>query len=115
MEKSKTMCRGCHNDIYNARPGGCWSFADAEVVERIQVGIWESPPYVAEGRVQEYLWCYYPEGGAMLHLEDGRVVRNADEAKRWLERVEKRRDVVWKSMQENATLQGEDLGGVSDG
>ena len=73
MAKSKSMCTGCRDDYYNHnREGGCWSFASARVVERVQVGIWEPPPYSPD-RKQECLSCFQPEGFVMLEPTDPRV------------------------------------------
>ena len=74
MEKNKQMCRGCHDDFYNHnREGGCWCFENATIVERIQVGVWEPPPYKRD-RAQKVLSCYRPQGYAMLKTDDCRVV-----------------------------------------
>lgn len=38
--KSKALCRGCYNDVYNNGCGGaqeCWSYKDAEVRRRMSV------------------------------------------------------------------------------
>ena len=60
MTKSKTMCVGCRDNFYNmSGKEGCWSFANAKVVERVQVGAWEPPPYAKE-RAQKCLSCYQP-------------------------------------------------------
>lgn len=73
MEKTKAMCRGCHDDFYNrTQPDGCWSFDKATIVERIKVGVWEPPPY-AKSRAAECLSCYHEEGSAMLKVDDCRV------------------------------------------
>lgn len=71
--KSKKMCRGCYNDFYNhSRDGGCWSFEKASVVKKVQVGIWEPPPY-HPNRAQACLSCFNPQGYAMLETSDCRV------------------------------------------
>ena len=73
MKKTKQMCSGCHDDFYNHnRDEGCWSFKTARVVKRVQVGIWEPPPY-AKSRAKQCLSCYSPDGYAMLKLDDCRV------------------------------------------
>jgi hypothetical protein len=59
MSKSKAMCRGCYNDFYNQnREEGCWSFASATIVHRVQVGTWEPPPYSPK-RKQNVLSCFH--------------------------------------------------------
>jgi hypothetical protein len=74
MAKDKAMCRGCHDNFYNVnREGGCWCFENATIVERIQVGVWEPPPYKRD-RAQKVLSCYRPEGYSMLKTDDCRVV-----------------------------------------
>lgn len=79
MEKSKKMCRGCHDDFYNHnREGGCWCFENATIVERVQVGVWEPPPYKRD-RAQECLSCFRPDGYAMLKTDDCRVVESYGE------------------------------------
>lgn len=48
MRKSKTMCHGCRNDVYNAGLGGaseCWSFKSAEVCKRAFVHVSMVPPW----------------------------------------------------------------------
>jgi len=73
MSKTKDMCRGCRDDFYNHnRVGGCWSFANAKVVSRVRVGIWEPPPYSPK-RAERCLSCFHPEGYAMIELDDCRV------------------------------------------
>ena len=72
-EKTKAMCNGCREDYYNRNtPGGCWCFGTATIVERVRVGIWETPPYHPD-RVNKCLSCFRPEGSAMLQLTDSRV------------------------------------------
>lgn len=67
------MCRGCRDDYYNQNvAGGCWSFPSATIVTRIQVGMFENPPYAAE-RASTCLSCYRPQGYAMLNPDDCRV------------------------------------------
>ena len=43
-------CKGCRNNFYNGNnPFGvakCWSREDAEVVWRVRIGNFESPPYL---------------------------------------------------------------------
>jgi hypothetical protein len=74
VSKNKSMCRGCRNDFYNhSQKDGCWCFNDATIVERIQVGTWEPPPY-EKNRAQKVLSCYHPKGYAMLKTDDCRVV-----------------------------------------
>ena len=72
-EKSKSMCDGCHDDFYNRSvSGGCWCFADAKIVVRMRVGVWQNPPY--EWNPQECLSCYNPDGSRMIEKNDPRVV-----------------------------------------
>ena len=79
VNKTKAMCRGCRDDYYNQnRQGGCWCFGDATIVERIQVGVWEPPPYKRD-RARSVLSCFRPEGYAMLKTNDCRVVENYGE------------------------------------
>ena len=80
--KSKAMCFGCRNDFYNRnREGGCWSFKTARIVTRVQVGIWEPPPYNSD-RATKCLSCYSPDGYAMLESSDSRATDNAEEWRR---------------------------------
>jgi hypothetical protein len=73
MEKTKEMCRGCRDDFYNHnRECGCWCFEDAKIVERIQVGVWEPPPY-SIARKQKVLACFTRQGYAMISTTDCRV------------------------------------------
>jgi len=73
MAKSKSMCSGCRDNYYNrTEVNGCWCFSSATIVERVQVGIWEPPPY-EKSRKEKVLSCYRPEGYAMLPLTDCRV------------------------------------------
>ncbi len=72
MAKSKQLCGGCYNDLYNRnREGGCWSFKGAEVVERVRVGTWQLPPYT--WRPETTLSCYHAQGSSMLSRDDCRV------------------------------------------
>ena len=71
--KSKSMCSGCRDDFYNHnREGGCWMYENAKVVERIQVGIWQPPPYSKDTK-RKCLSCYSPDGYSMIQLNDPRV------------------------------------------
>lgn len=73
MAKSKSMCSGCRNDYYNHNvDGGCWSYDSARIVSRVEVGIWENPPYAKE-RAKKVLSCFCPQGKAMLKLDDPRI------------------------------------------
>jgi hypothetical protein len=72
MPKTKSMCCGCRDNYYNLNRGGCWSFANAKIVKRVRVGIWEPPPY-SKDRAEKCLSCYRPEGYAMLEVTDCRV------------------------------------------
>ena len=75
MNKSKSMCVGCRDDFYNHnRPEGCWMFEKAKVVQRVQVGTWEPPPYSQKPR--SVLSCFHSEGCSMLDLDDCRLKRN---------------------------------------
>ncbi|KKM07632.1 hypothetical protein LCGC14_1731960 [marine sediment metagenome] len=72
MEKSKKLCQGCRDDYYNHhRDEGCWSFANAEVVQLQRVGICDSPPY--EWNPEVHLSCYCADGCAMLTKDDSRI------------------------------------------
>lgn len=84
MPKSKSMCAGCRDNFYNQdNKAGCWLFANAEVVRKVRVGIWESPPY-AKDRAEKCLSCFHPEGYAMLELTDSRVVDDVQATReRW--------------------------------
>jgi len=74
MAKCKEMCVGCRDDFYNHnRDEGCWSFKNAEVVTRIQVGTFEPPPY-SKTRKKKVLSCFSPEGSSMIKTDDCRVV-----------------------------------------
>lgn len=60
MKKSKGMCSGCYNNDYNHGLGGskeCWSFADAEIIKRLEVHINQSPPYNADN-ARPMMSCY---------------------------------------------------------
>ena len=56
MKKSKDMCSGCRNIIYDS----CWSYDKATVESKILVGSYESPPY-SKSRCKPTLSCYYPQ------------------------------------------------------
>jgi hypothetical protein len=73
MDKSKAMCNGCRDDFYNHNvEGGCWSYASAAIVQRVEIGTWEPPPY-HPSRKKKVLSCYHRDGFAMLKLDDFRV------------------------------------------
>jgi hypothetical protein len=73
MEKSKAMCSGCSNNFYNHNTEkGCWMFEDAKVVERMRVGVWQSPPYV--WNPQSCLSCFSPDGFRMIGKDDPRII-----------------------------------------
>lgn len=73
MEKTKQMCKGCYNDMYNYSPfGGCWYFESAKIVKKVEVGTWEPPPY-NRNRAKEVLNCYNRQGSSFLPLDDCRV------------------------------------------
>jgi len=75
MAKTRSMCRGCRDDFYNQnRPRGCWSFENAKIVQRVQVGTWEPPPY-RQSPVR-VLSCCHLQGYSMLDLDDCRLARN---------------------------------------
>jgi len=72
MNKTKQMCVGCRNDFYNHnQPDGCWSFKNAKVVKKVQVGTWQPPPYSRTPR--QVLSCYHAEGYSFLNLDDCRI------------------------------------------
>lgn len=88
MPKSKSMCSGCRNDFYNHNcEGECWSFKNAKIVTRMQVGTWQPPPYIWFGI--KCLTCYHAEGYSMIERSDCRVVKNDKEAEKWKERSSK--------------------------
>ena len=73
-EKSKSMCSGCRDDYYNhSRPEGCWCFATAKVVERMQVRIWQIPPYKWQPR--QTLSCHSQDGCVWITQDDTRIVQ----------------------------------------
>lgn len=60
MKKSKDLCAGCYNNDYNNGLGGakeCWSYSEAEVVDRIPVHINQMPPYDKKN-ARKMLNCY---------------------------------------------------------
>lgn len=70
--KSKSMCAGCRDNYYNQNvKGGCWCFADAKVVTKVQVGTWQPPPY--ERLPIKVLSCYHATGYSFLSLDDCRI------------------------------------------
>lgn len=78
VSKSKQMCSGCRNDFYNGNNNlgvsECWSYKDAKVVNKIRVGLWESPPYrnKATGGKRKTgfcLNCFSPYGSIMVSKE----------------------------------------------
>lgn len=86
-KKSKTQCRGCHNDIYNHPPReGCWRFDSARIVKRVAVGTWQEPPY--RWQPVKVMSCLYTPGTHWLERTDGRVVADTDDAVAiWKDRV----------------------------
>ena len=72
MAKTKKLCQGCRNDYYNQnRPGGCWSFGNAKVVQLQRVGTWQPPPY--SWHPETRLACYRAVGYSMLPRDDCRI------------------------------------------
>jgi hypothetical protein len=60
--KSKALCSGCYNDVYNHGCGGakeCWSFAKATVEKRLMIPVDLRPPYKFPPRW--VLSCYRPQ------------------------------------------------------
>ena len=43
--KSKDMCRGCYDDLYNSQPDGCWSYDTATVMLKKFVHVDQVPPW----------------------------------------------------------------------
>lgn len=70
MRKSKEMCRGCKNDIYNdpnnnpSKTKSCWMYKTARVKKRIIVGLWQNPPYSRKD-CKPMLSCYTPYRGSV--------------------------------------------------
>lgn len=81
MSTKLDRCIGCHNHFYNLGGGGakqCWKLKDARKVIRVQVGIWQPPPY--RWTPKETNHCNQPDGSRFLTRDDPRVVDNTDEA-----------------------------------
>jgi hypothetical protein len=86
MAKSKSMCCGCYNNFYNSsEKDGCWSFKNAKIVTKVEVGTWQPPPYT--WIPTKILSCYHRQGSSFLSKDDCRVVKNDKERKRWLEKM----------------------------
>ena len=80
MSKTLKLCSGCRDDYYNhCQPDGCWSYANAKVVQRQRVSTWQPPPY--EWSPETRLSCYSPDGFSMLPRDDSRIVEPAAEPK----------------------------------
>lgn len=62
--KSKTLCVGCHNNIYNDNNAlnvkECWSYADAKIIKRKPVHRDDRPPWKQTPRWM--LACYNEPG-----------------------------------------------------
>ena len=72
MDKSKQMCLGCRDEYYNqTRKEGCWMYANAKIVTRTKVGIWQEPPYT--WRPEKTFSCHSPSGSVWLKRDDSRV------------------------------------------
>lgn len=71
-------CAGCEDNFYNDHnPYGvtkCWMRDDAVLVERVEVGIWDEPPYDQEPK--KVPRCYKKKGRAFLLLTDCRRTVN---------------------------------------
>ncbi len=86
MPKNRGMCRGCHNDFYNGQGAKeCWSFAEARIVTRSWVGIWDNPPYV--WNPVKILSCHTKQGRHALERNDCRMTESPEAAaelrKKW--------------------------------
>ncbi len=60
--KSKQLCSGCYNDVYNHGCGGakeCWSFSGSTVEKRIMIHVDQVPPY--KQKPQWVLSCFKPQ------------------------------------------------------
>jgi len=72
MKKSKKMCIGCYNNFYNGNNNlgikECWSYVSSKIIERVEVGINEMPPYYHKPR--KFLNCYRKSGYAYLTPEE---------------------------------------------
>ena len=68
MRKSKEMCSGCRNDIYNnkySNPSGtasCSHYRGAKVKKRLVVHSNQKPPY-NKSDCSQMLSCYTPRSG----------------------------------------------------
>ena len=62
--KSKSMCVGCENNFYNGNNSygvkECWSFENAIIKIRKQVGLNDRPPWKWKGK--KMLSCYHKKG-----------------------------------------------------
>ena len=64
MAKSKSMCYGCYNNIYQP----CWCYKTAKIVKKILVHIDIIPPYIEEPK--KYLSCYRAQRYALLNQSE---------------------------------------------
>jgi hypothetical protein len=82
MAKTKQMCCGCYNNFYNINiDGGCWSYKDAKIVTKVEVGTWQDPPYL--WTPIKILNCFHKTGSSFLDKNDCRVVKNKTELEKW--------------------------------
>lgn len=70
MEKSH--CSGCEQNFYNGNNGlgikECWSFKDARLIKRKQVGINDTPPWTWKPEL--FPSCYCKKGYVFINCED---------------------------------------------
>lgn len=71
MAITKADCSGCRDDFYNhgnhSTTSECWMFKDAQMVDRIRIGIWQNPPYpLGTVRVPS---CKHEQGNCLIKRE----------------------------------------------
>lgn len=68
----KTKCVGCTDNFYNGNNPfniqECWSLKSAQLVQRIRIGVWQSPPYDPTSTIEVY-HCRKEKGNCLIKPE----------------------------------------------
>ncbi|MDD5651708.1 MAG: hypothetical protein PHF86_15035 [Candidatus Nanoarchaeia archaeon] len=74
---NRKYCAGCRDNFYNGNNEfgvmKCWHLENAKVQWKIQVGVWENPPYLNK-RKQRVASCY--QGNGIIFIDPAKSLRS---------------------------------------